>query len=312
FAAGAFADTMEVATTWSRLQDLHQSVRSALGRRTVVMAHFSHAYREGCSIYFSFAGRGRTDVYDKTWRDALAAARAAGGTVTHHHGVGTLKAVEAAREAGAAVRAWRTHKEQLDPSNLMNPGRLFPEEVEVDPGPPKPTTGPVFDLDPTSLLAEVDPDAEPSTIQEVLAAKGLQLRHLPDRSFGEWLRNLERGALPHWETPLFAVQARFADGTSARIGISPRSAAGPDLRWSLLRQAKPEIVQVPVRPLDEMVIKLDPEGPDLGDLRPCWTSGNVCGFHTAAEPLAQLAGETCTSDEQGARPPVAPHRSTKQ
>ena len=67
------------------------------------MAHFSHAYREGCSIYFSFAGRGRTDVYDKTWRDALAAARAAGGTVTHHHGVGSLKAVEAAREAVEAA-----------------------------------------------------------------------------------------------------------------------------------------------------------------------------------------------------------------
>lgn len=57
FAAGAFADTLEVATTWDRLGALYREVRAALGQQALVMAHFSHAYPDGCSIYFSFIGR---------------------------------------------------------------------------------------------------------------------------------------------------------------------------------------------------------------------------------------------------------------
>ena len=56
FRDGAFVDTMEVASSWERLMDLYHSVRNAIGRHAVVMAHFSHAYPDGCSIYFTFAG----------------------------------------------------------------------------------------------------------------------------------------------------------------------------------------------------------------------------------------------------------------
>jgi alkyldihydroxyacetonephosphate synthase len=56
FRDGAFVDTMEVASTWERLMDLYHSVRAAIGRHAVVMAHFSHGYADGCSIYFTFAG----------------------------------------------------------------------------------------------------------------------------------------------------------------------------------------------------------------------------------------------------------------
>ena len=47
---------MEVAASWERLLDLYHSVRAAIGHHAVVMAHFSHAYADGCSIYFTFAG----------------------------------------------------------------------------------------------------------------------------------------------------------------------------------------------------------------------------------------------------------------
>ena len=59
FRDGAFVDTMEVASSWERLIDLYHSVRAAIGRHAVVMAHFSHAYADGCSIYFTFAGHRR-------------------------------------------------------------------------------------------------------------------------------------------------------------------------------------------------------------------------------------------------------------
>src|SRR5271170_6154611 len=97
-----FSDTMEVAAPWSKLGALYDGVRHALGDHVFVMAHMSHAYPDGCCIYFSFAGTaGKSGdnwddaserVYDAAWRAALDAAVKAGGTIAHHHGVGRSKA----------------------------------------------------------------------------------------------------------------------------------------------------------------------------------------------------------------------------
>ncbi len=56
FANGAFVDTFEVAARWSDLGRLYEGVRRAFGDYVFVMAHFSHAYPDGCCVYFSFAG----------------------------------------------------------------------------------------------------------------------------------------------------------------------------------------------------------------------------------------------------------------
>ncbi len=127
FAAGAFADTMEVAATWDRLAALHAAVRAAIARFAIVMAHFSHAYPEGCSIYFTFVGRagaGGPERYDRLWTDALSAALDAGGTLSHHHGVGLLKAPFMSREHGEAMETLRAVKRTLDPKGVLNPGKL--------------------------------------------------------------------------------------------------------------------------------------------------------------------------------------------
>jgi alkyldihydroxyacetonephosphate synthase len=250
FAGGGWADTMEVAAPWSRLDGLHKAVRAALGRRALVMAHFSHAYAEGCSIYFSFVGRGGVDVYDATWADGLAAAAEAGGTVTHHHGVGQLKARAATREWGAAARIFQEARAAWDPSGILNPGRVYAPDAAAAMGPPPPAgAGPVYALDATAHLAEVDPAADPAALAQALASRGYALRVPPDRPPAAWLTALRRGAVPHPFTPLFAVQVRFPGGAAARLGPAPRSAAGPDLRWAALRRGHAEMVQLPVVPL---------------------------------------------------------------
>jgi alkyldihydroxyacetonephosphate synthase len=138
FAAGAFADTMEVATVWSNLGRLYDAVRRALGEHVFVMAHLSHAYPDGCCIYFSFAGSaepgGAPDAwdarclatYDRAWRDALRAAVDAGGTLAHHHGVGRSKAPRLTSELGAGVEVVRALKRAFDPAGILNPGNLLP------------------------------------------------------------------------------------------------------------------------------------------------------------------------------------------
>jgi alkyldihydroxyacetonephosphate synthase len=249
FERGGFADTMEVAATWSRLGALYSGVRAALARHAAVMAHFSHAYPEGCSIYFSFAGAGELDRYDAAWRDALQAVASAGGTVTHHHGVGALKAEAATRELGNAIEVYHRRKARLDPGGVMNPGRLFGPTPVSQPGPPPPVgPGPVFAVHPRDLLAELDPWADPEAIEAALAARGFALRLRPDRPLGAWLPRWRPSAAERHEQPCFGLQARFPDGRAARLGLAPRSAAGPDLRWGLLRDARVEAVEVPLVP----------------------------------------------------------------
>ena len=129
FSGGAFADTMEVAASWERLPDLYHSVREAIGRHAVVMAHFSHAYADGCSIYFTFAGTApdaaaSERVYDAIWRDGLEATTRVGGTISHHHGVGLLKAPYMVGEHREAMAIFEAAKQSLDPDRIFNPGKM--------------------------------------------------------------------------------------------------------------------------------------------------------------------------------------------
>lgn len=129
YMAGGFVDTMEVATTWSRLLELYTQVKQAISPLAVVMAHFSHAYPEGCSIYFTFAAaaepRGRAErLYDDIWRRGLSAVVRAGGTISHHHGVGFSKASFMAEEHGHGIEIFRQLKQALDPHGVLNPGKM--------------------------------------------------------------------------------------------------------------------------------------------------------------------------------------------
>jgi len=274
FLRNGFADTMEVAASWSCFEALQKQVRAAIGRRAVVMAHMSHAYPEGCSIYFSFAGKGSLRTYDALWKDALAAAIDAGGTCTHHHGVGLLKAKAARREVGHAYRVFERRKSQLDPGGVMNPGRVYAGEAPADRGPAPPEgEGPVWGIAAESLIASVDPRAAPVDVQSTLQQAGYRMRVLPDRPLGAWLRDWRPQAHPVWAFPLIGVQARFADGVSAFVGGPPRSAAGPDLRFGLLWDAEAERVDVPIVPLGETISvqTAQPKAAAALDLRPAWT-----------------------------------------
>ncbi len=142
YASGLFVDTMEVAATWDRLTPLYKAVRKAISKDAVVMAHFSHAYGEGCSIYFTFAGSAPNPGhpgdalrrYDRIWKNALLAVQEAGGTISHHHGVGESKAQAMAREHGpGGMRLLGALKKSFDATGTMNPGKLGLEQVRRAP-----------------------------------------------------------------------------------------------------------------------------------------------------------------------------------
>jgi alkyldihydroxyacetonephosphate synthase len=159
FRMGAFSDTMEVAAPWARLGEVYRNVRRALGKHVVVLAHLSHAYPDGSSIYFTFSARARNDaqallLYDRVWKEALQAAIEAGATLSHHHGVGRSKAPLLGAELGYGVEMVRNLMRAWDPSGIMNPGALV---MTTQPGPPPPRREGGCHVDARSMLADFDP-----------------------------------------------------------------------------------------------------------------------------------------------------------
>jgi alkyldihydroxyacetonephosphate synthase len=133
---GVVVDTFEVAAMWGQLPALYEGVRRALAERAAqaVGCHLSHAYRSGASLYFTFLLHAEDDrkverAYGECWREAVRACHEAGGTLTHHHGVGVLKAPFLEEELGTAgLGLLRTLKTALDPAGILNPGKLLPPE----------------------------------------------------------------------------------------------------------------------------------------------------------------------------------------
>jgi alkyldihydroxyacetonephosphate synthase len=135
---GVLVETLETATRWSNVQQLHGSVAGAIegalraqGTPALVMCHVSHLYETGASLYFTFIARQREGEEIEQWQAAKAAASAAivdgGGTITHHHAVGRDHAPWMEQEIGSTgVSALRALKSELDPAGIMNPGKLLP------------------------------------------------------------------------------------------------------------------------------------------------------------------------------------------
>jgi alkyldihydroxyacetonephosphate synthase len=99
------------------------------GTPPLVLCHVSHVYETGASLYFTVICA-QTDDPVAQWRTAKVAANqaiaTAGGTISHHHGVGTDHRDAYAAEIGPlAVEALRAVKQVLDPDGVMNPGILL-------------------------------------------------------------------------------------------------------------------------------------------------------------------------------------------
>jgi alkyldihydroxyacetonephosphate synthase len=132
---GVLVETLETAAFWSALPALHASVTGALlgaldGDSPLVLCHISHVYPTGASLYFTVAARQRGDGLGQ-WAAAKTAAsgaiRAAGATITHHHGVGQDHRRWLAEEIGpVGVEVLRAVKQRLDPRGVLNPGVLVP------------------------------------------------------------------------------------------------------------------------------------------------------------------------------------------
>ncbi len=134
---GLAVDTFETAVPWSQVTAAHEAVRRALDGALerhagagLAMAHLSHSYTDGACLYFTALWPLDASAELEQWtaikHAATEAILAAGGTLSHHHGVGVDHLPWIGREKGAlGIDALRAAKQSLDPGGLLNPGKLL-------------------------------------------------------------------------------------------------------------------------------------------------------------------------------------------
>jgi alkyldihydroxyacetonephosphate synthase len=131
---GVGIDTLETSTKWSNVPTLYgavrHAIRDALGPDAAVLTHVSHSYSDGCSLYFTFFFARDLDDELGQWAKVKRAASDAiadnGGTISHHHGVGTDHAEWFRPEKGQlAIDMLEAAKAKLDPKRILNPGKLL-------------------------------------------------------------------------------------------------------------------------------------------------------------------------------------------
>jgi len=141
--AGIVVDTVEVAAAWSALPAIHDAARAAvhaLEGTISVSAHQSHAYPDGACLYFSFAGRpdaaaggpsagpeallAAEAYYRAAWDAITDATLERGGAISHHHGVGINRGRYLPDALGTGFDVLVALKAALDPTGILNPGKL--------------------------------------------------------------------------------------------------------------------------------------------------------------------------------------------
>jgi alkyldihydroxyacetonephosphate synthase len=138
---GYVVDTMEVAARWAALPKMYAEATEAIqavGGTLAASAHLSHSYPDGACLYFTFAGQpeaeAREAYYRAAWDAGTRAVLAAGGALSHHHGVGLNRARFVREALGDAFDVLAAVKQALDPHGILNPGKLGLPDPFGDPG----------------------------------------------------------------------------------------------------------------------------------------------------------------------------------
>ncbi|MBA8793767.1 alkyldihydroxyacetonephosphate synthase [Friedmanniella endophytica] len=133
---GAAGDVSETAAPWSKLKGLYDNVVASahrafdqIGVKGWIMCHLSHSYHSGACLYFTFAFKqdpheaiAQYDVVKSAIQQAFIES---GGTLSHHHAVGTEHARWLADDlspAGAELMGGLF--DAADPGHHFNPGKI--------------------------------------------------------------------------------------------------------------------------------------------------------------------------------------------
>jgi alkyldihydroxyacetonephosphate synthase len=134
---GAAGDVSETAAPWSKLRDVYYNTIAAandafdeLGVTGWIMCHLSHSYHSGACLYFTFAFRFTAEdqlaQYDVVKSAIQQSFVDNGGTLSHHHAVGTEHSPWLEQDISTAGVAMMSGLfEAVDPGRNLNPGKII-------------------------------------------------------------------------------------------------------------------------------------------------------------------------------------------
>ena len=138
----------ETAAPWSRLGPLYDAVMrdaragfAELGVQGYIMCHLSHSYHAGACLYFTFAFEPRAggeplEQYARVKGAIQQAFVDNGGTLSHHHAVGTEHAEWLEQDISApGVGMLKALFDGVDPGANLNPGKIVGAERRLQRNP---------------------------------------------------------------------------------------------------------------------------------------------------------------------------------
>ena len=130
---GFIFDTVEVSIAWKNALSLYKAVISAMRKvEGIIIAsgHASHFYPQGVCFYFTFGGippKGKEayEFYENAWDAIMEACLKSNGSISHHHGIGIIRAKWLKEEMKERIKMLKKIKRAIDPRNIMNPGKMI-------------------------------------------------------------------------------------------------------------------------------------------------------------------------------------------
>ncbi|MEA2053509.1 MAG: FAD-binding oxidoreductase [Candidatus Thermoplasmatota archaeon] len=129
---GFIFDTVEVSSGWKNAMSLYKAIIQAMRNVdgvVVASGHASHFYPQGVCFYFTFGGLPPKHVtpfkfYESVWDAIMEACLREHGSISHHHGIGLMRAKWLKEEMGERMSILKKIKKVIDPNNIMNPGKM--------------------------------------------------------------------------------------------------------------------------------------------------------------------------------------------
>jgi alkyldihydroxyacetonephosphate synthase len=125
-------DTVEISAPWTALPEIYEGMMEVV--HTVdpeadAGAHWSHMYPDGGCMYMTFKFSAPEDSptaakHGKIWEGVMEVCLKAGGSISHHHGIGYFRGKWLVEELNTGHDLLQTLKDGIDPKNIMNPGKL--------------------------------------------------------------------------------------------------------------------------------------------------------------------------------------------
>jgi alkyldihydroxyacetonephosphate synthase len=131
---GIVAETIETSSEWSKLNEIHRSTRKKfqetmeeMNVKGIILCHSSHQYVTGSALYFTFlfySDKDRGPILEKVREAILDNIISKGGSISHHHGIGTIQSKYMGNYKGNLYEVIKKMKSEFDPDGNLVPGIL--------------------------------------------------------------------------------------------------------------------------------------------------------------------------------------------